>query len=104
MRAIIQTCSMDEEVIDVSETLPRDIGLVAHIHQPLIAVPVENNGEEAVCYFVDEAQADAALGQSATMDAIKLAGVWSDLDGDNMLAALERIRHESKATPPIDSI
>jgi hypothetical protein len=37
-------------------------------------------------------------------DARSLAGAWSDLDWDETIAALDRIRHESKPTPPIDEI
>jgi hypothetical protein len=29
-------------------------------------------------------------------------GAWSDMDFDETLDALDRIRHESKPTPPID--
>ena len=89
----------------MSEAQPAQrASFVARIHQPLIAVPIDNNGEEAVCYFTDEAQADAALGQDAPEAVIKLAGVWSDLDGDAMLASLEHMRHDSEPTPPIDSL
>ncbi len=96
---------MNEKVNAMSELQPAlATTLIARNHQPLIAVPVENNGEEEVRYFTDDAEADAALGQEATREAIKLAGVWSDLDGDDMLASLARMRHESKPTPPIESI
>ncbi len=77
---------------------------VAGMDQPLIAVPVERNGTTEVRYFVDEAQADAVLDQGTARQPIKLAGVWNDLDADDMLASLERIRHDSKPTPPIDSL
>jgi hypothetical protein len=30
-----------------------------------------------------------------------LAGAWSHLGWDDMVATLDRIRHESKPTPPI---
>lgn len=74
--------------------------LLVRADQPLIAVPVEHNGEADVHYFVDELAADAALGQADQQPAIKLAGVWSDLDAEEVLASLDRIRHESKPTPP----
>jgi hypothetical protein len=35
-------------------------------------------------------------------DALALAGAWSDLQGDDEFEALDRIRHESQPTPPID--
>jgi hypothetical protein len=38
---------------------------------------------------------------SGVKEALDLAGAWSDLDWDDTIAALDRIRHESKPTPPI---
>ncbi len=78
--------------------------LITRLHQPLIGVQVDTNGHEEVIYFVDEAEADEALNHDTTRAPVKLAGVWSDLDADEMLAALNTIRHESKPTPPIDKI
>ena len=34
--------------------------------------------------------------------ALATIGAWSDLDVEEMLDALDRIKHESKPTPPID--
>ena len=76
--------------------------LEARLDQPLIGVIVQQNGQEVVRYFADEAAADAALADDVVQDALALAGAWSDLDFDEMLDALERIRHESTPTPPID--
>jgi len=38
---------------------------------------------------------------SSVAEALSLIGAWSDLDWDETIAALDRIRHESKPTPPI---
>jgi hypothetical protein len=38
--------------------------------------------------------------QQAIEETLALAGSWSDLDWDEMEQALDRIRHESKPTPP----
>lgn len=84
----------------MGERRARGSSLVARRDQPLIAVPAERDGDEGVCYFVDDDAADRALGQGA----IKLAGVWSDLDADEMLDALERMRRETPPTPPIEPI
>ena len=35
-------------------------------------------------------------------DALRLAGAWSHLDWEEMVEALDRMRHESKPTPPIE--
>ena len=55
-------------------------------------------------YFFSDEEADAAATPEVIARALALAGAWSDLDADAMLAALERIRHESVPTPPIDNL
>jgi hypothetical protein len=72
-----------------------------HTQSPLIGTIVEEKGEEVVRYFTDEKVADAAVSQSTTQEALSVIGAWSDLDWDETVAALDRIRHESKPTPPI---
>jgi hypothetical protein len=46
---------------------------------------------EHVVYFVDEDDADQALQQYADRSAIKLSGVWRDLDAEEMLRELDRL-------------
>jgi hypothetical protein len=75
--------------------------------QPLIAVPLEENGRRVVRYFVDEETADRELAQrKAARDTGRLAGVWARIDPelgwDELADELDRIRHESKPTLPID--
>ncbi len=72
-----------------------------HTHSPLIGLIFEENGREVVRYFTEEEAADAAVTQNATQKALDVIGAWSDLDWDETVAALDRIRHESKPTPPI---
>lgn len=45
--------------------------------------------------------ADETLPPSVRV-ALALGGAWSDLQGDDEFAALDRIRHESPPTPPIE--
>jgi hypothetical protein len=71
--------------------------------QPLIAIPVIEDGEEVTYYFVDEKTAGDFMAQRG-MDARSLAGAWSDLDWEETVEALDRIRHESKPTPPIEDL
>lgn len=71
--------------------------------QPLIAIPVIEDGEEVTYYFVDEHAAGEFQAQRG-LDARSLAGAWSDLDWEETVEALDRIRHESKPTPPIDDL
>lgn len=70
--------------------------------QPLIGIPLLENGREVVRYFADEAAADAALASRKHRDVRDLAGIWKDLDWNAAAEELDRIRHESKPTPPID--
>jgi hypothetical protein len=70
--------------------------------QPLIGVFVERDGTEFVQYFTDEAALDEALGESRIEEALSLAGAWEDLDWEEAAEELDRIRHESTPTPPIE--
>ncbi len=72
--------------------------------QPLIGVIERQNGRDVVRYFADEEAADGAIPRSATQAALAVIGAWSDLDWDETIKALDRIRHESKPTPPIDDL
>ena len=65
------------------------------IDQPLLGIPLHEEGQEVVCYFAEEGQADATVPLSATQEALRLAGAWHDLDWDTMEQALHCIRHES---------
>jgi hypothetical protein len=72
-----------------------------HTQSPLIGIIVEENGHEVVQYFTEEQAADAAVSQSATQKALDVIGAWRDLDWKKTVQALDKIRHESKPTPPI---
>lgn len=79
-------------------------GLVAEDDQPLIAIPMEEEGRQVVWYFTDDVAADAALADHDVQEALDLAGAWSDLDWDDMERELHRIRHENPPTPPLDEL
>jgi hypothetical protein len=76
-------------------------GLLVQGNQPLIGIPFEEQGQEVVRYFAGEEEADQAVADQDVQDALSLAGAWSHLDWDDMVDALDRIRHESTPTPPI---
>jgi len=87
----------------MSEYHPTSLSsLVVERDQPLIGLLVEEQGREVVRYFADEAQADAALSDTDTQAALCAIGAFSDLDWDEMIGELDRIRHESQPTPPIE--
>ena len=76
--------------------------LLVHDNQPLIGIPFEEQGHEVVRYFAQEEEADRAVADQEVQDALRLAGAWSHLDWEAMVEALDRIRHESTPTPPIE--
>jgi hypothetical protein len=78
--------------------------LTARPDQPLIGVPLEEDGQPVVRYFTDEDEADRALGDDSVQQALALIGAWKDIDSPDALDILDRIRHESKPTPPIDEL
>jgi hypothetical protein len=78
-------------------------GLAVYPDRPLIGIVLVEDGEEVVRYFADEAEAAAAVAQT-TMSDRSLAGAWADLDWQEAVEELDRIRHQSKPTPPIDAL
>jgi hypothetical protein len=76
--------------------------LLVQDNQPLIGIPCEEQGQEGVRYFTDEKAADEAVSHRTTQTALSLIGAWRDMDWEEMVEALDRIRHESKPTPPIE--
>ena len=71
--------------------------------QPLIGVltPGEHD-EDTVTYFTDEDDADQVITDTAVEAALALAGAWSNIPWEELEAGLDRIRHESEPTPPIE--
>ena len=66
-----------------------------------MAVFVEEDGQQAVRYSA-EGEADAATTDDVTRAALATIGACSDLDWDEWAGELDRIRHESRPTPPVD--
>ena len=83
---------------------PHVSGLAGQPDRPMIGVILVEDGQEVVRYFADEAEADAAISPHLVADARSLAGAWADLDWAEAVAALDRIRHDSEPTPPIDAL
>ena len=45
-----------------------------------------------------------AKARTSVKEALALAGAWADLPSEHLEEELDRIRHESKPTPPIDTL
>jgi len=70
--------------------------------QALIGVVIRQHGQEVTRFFADEEAADAALPAQATDDALRLAGSWHDIPWDELSEGLDRIRHDSPPSPPLE--
>jgi hypothetical protein len=69
--------------------------------QPLLAVPWVEDGEDVTRYYNDPFELRRDLAEAGGPTERDMAGVWSDLDWEDTLESLDRIRHESRPTPPI---
>jgi hypothetical protein len=77
--------------------------LAVSADKPLVGVLVDENGHAIVRYFADDvAAADSAGSDETLRAALAVIGAWSDLDWDEFSSELDRIRHESRPTPPIE--
>ena len=70
--------------------------------RPLIGIPTKEDGEEVISYFTDDDDAAAAASPAGVLRALSLLGSWNDIDTPDALDQLDRIRHESTPTPPIN--
>ncbi len=70
--------------------------------QALIGIPAVVDGREVTRYVVESEGVDEAPDERVTQAALSVIGTWSDLDWNELEAALDRIRHESTPTPPIE--
>ena len=75
--------------------------LIVRNDEELMAIPMEVDGEEVTCYLVDDEAEDAAF-PNATRAALAAIGSCSDLDWETWAEELDRIRHQSTPTPPIE--
>lgn len=77
-------------------------GLLVSPDSPLIGIFLKEDDQEVARYFADESAVDRALSDEDLETSLKAIGRWSDLEWDEMVDELERIRHENSPTPPID--
>jgi hypothetical protein len=78
----------------------RTHGLTVRSNQPLIGVIEQHDGQEVTRFFTEEP--GESLPDADVQAALSVIGAWSDVDWEEMLEALDRIRHESPPTPPIE--
>lgn len=78
--------------------------LVVERDQPVVATPLIEDGREVVRYAVETETTTPSPLPDSVQNALSLAGAWDDLDWNETVEALDRIRHESRPTPPIESM
>ena len=83
-----------------AEQLPPN-SITARSTQPLAGVFLEDDAD-AVRYFVDEPTPPAPQPSADALAALSVIGAWSDMDWDELADSLDRIRHASPPTPPIE--
>ncbi len=69
--------------------------------QALIGIIRRQDGNEVVEYFASEAETDTTSDKDRLRKIRSLFGRWSELDWDAALEELDRIRHQSKPSPPL---
>lgn len=74
---------------------------VVHPGQAPFGLFLDPESDE-LAYFPTEEAAEAAISDRAIEATLNSAGMWSDLDWDEMEAALDRIRHEVSPSRPFD--
>lgn len=75
--------------------------LTLRLGQPLASIIVEENGEKVVKYFAADGPRPVP-GEETLRAALAAIGSSSDIDWEEWAEELDRIRHESKPTPPIE--
>lgn len=76
--------------------------LTVRQHQGLVGVVVIENGHQATRFFADETEAVEPKTDAGTQAALRAIGAWADLDWDEAVEELDRIRHASPPSPPLD--
>jgi hypothetical protein len=75
--------------------------LIVRNDQPLVVAACTDDDTQ-FCYFADDLVDEEAESAPVVQAAVDAIGSWSDLDWDDVEAELDRIRHESTPTPPIE--
>jgi hypothetical protein len=75
--------------------------LMLHPGESLISVLSRVDDRVVEQVFRVEEDADVLADDNAVQAALSLAGAWSDLDWDEMVEALDRIRHSNPPSPPL---
>jgi len=67
--------------------------LTAQRKQLVFAIPVDEDGREEMRYFTEEDDQGTSSHEEDIQEALSVIGAWSDLDWDQTIEELDRIRH-----------
>lgn len=84
--------------------LPHDPqSLAVTADRPLVALfDADEDDAGVVRYFAEEPASPSHSPSPGARAALSVIGAWADMDWDELADSLDRIRHESRPTPPID--
>ncbi len=68
---------------------------------PVVAIPLVESDREIVRFVMEDPEMSPVPG--SVQNALDRAGTWSGLDWNETIETLDRIRHDSRPTPPIES-
>ena len=80
---------------------PLPAHLTVREDQGLIGVVVVEDGQLATHFFTDAVETDEFPAGAGTRAALQAIEAWANLDWDEAVAELDRIRHQSTPTPPL---
>ena len=78
------------------------IELIVRKGEALVAVPGEENGQPITRVYVRNLRSPGKPNEETLALALSAIGAWKELDWEFTLSELDRIRHESEPTPPLD--
>jgi len=78
--------------------------IIARSNEPLVAIFIEEDGQAMVRYFIDDQLSTSPHPSADVQAALAAIGSCSDLNWDSWAGELDRIRHESPPTPPLDDL
>jgi hypothetical protein len=77
----------------------RRVEIVVPRGQELLPILDEIDGQAVVRYFAPDEDADAMNGEVSIAEALATLGSWGNLDWEETVEELDRIRRQSKPTP-----
>ncbi len=98
---------MSRQIVPIdASNLPDLLKIAEEVHTTKTPRLIKRKGESLALLMPAGATVNQKKEKARTSvkEALALAGAWSDLPSEHMEEELDRIRHETKPTPPIDTL